>query len=131
MKTQTHNDVRGFGVVMLVASLLLAWRLRSYGTLVLALCIGTGALLGLASFVAPALVRPLARAWATLGHLLGRITTPILLVLVFVLVVIPLRGVLAVFRIDPLALRFDRNAKTHFITRKKPQFDRADFERLS
>lgn len=131
MRAQTNNDVRGFGVVMLVASLLLAWRLRAHGPMVLGLCIGSGALLALASFVAPAVVRPLARAWAKLGHLLGRITTPILLVLVFVLVVIPLRGVLAVFRIDPLALRFDRSVKTHFITRKKPQFDRADFERLS
>jgi len=52
-------------------------------------------------------------------------------VLVFALVVIPLRGFLMIFRIDPLALRFDRSAKTHFIARKKPQFDRADFERLS
>ena len=131
MRAQTNNDVRGFGIVMLVASLLLAWRLRLHGSMVFGLCIGVGVLLALASFVVPAAVRPLARAWASLGHLLGRVTTPILLALVFVLVVIPLRGVLAVFRIDPLALRFDRSAKTHFIARKKPQFDRADFERLS
>jgi len=131
MRAQTNNDVRGFGAVMLVASLLLAWRLRLHGPMVLGVCIGSGALLALASFVVPAAVRPLARAWAKLGQLLGRVTTPVLLVLVFVLVVIPLRCVLTIFRIDPLALRFDRSAKTHFIARKKPQFDRADFERLS
>jgi len=125
------NDVRGFGLVMLAASLVVAWRLRHEGVVAFGTCIAVGVVLAAASFFAPAVVRPLADGWAKLGRLLGRVTTPILLVLVFGLVVIPLRVVLAVLRIDPLAMRFDRSPKSHFVERSKRVFDKDDFERLS
>lgn len=131
MTPRKQDDVRGFGLVMLAAALLLAWRLRAHGPAVLGACIGAGVVLAVASFAAPSAVRPLARAWAKLGHLLGRVTTPILLVVVFLFVVIPIRVVLAIFRVDPLKLRFDRKRQTHFVDRPKPVFDKEDFERLS
>lgn len=131
MSKRNENDVRGFGAVMLVAAALLAWKLRAHGPVVIGVCVGAGLALALASLFAPALVRPVASAWAKLGHLLGRVTTPILLVLVFVFVVIPLRVLLFVLRVDPLKLRFDRGAKSHFVERAKKRFDKSDFERLS
>jgi hypothetical protein len=127
----SKNDVRGFGLVMFTAALLLAWKLRAHGSIAVGACVATGFALGAASFLTPSLVRPLAAAWRALGLLLGRVTTPLLLTLVFVLVVIPLRALLTVLRLDPLKLRFERTQKTHFVERPKKTFDKADFERLS
>ena len=136
MARRSTDNVRGFGLVMLGASLLCAWKLRLHGVTAIVAVVGAGLVLALASFFAPAFIRPLARAWTALGHLLGRITTPVLLVVVFVLVVIPVRALLTIFRIDPLKMRFDRNANrnelnSHWIMRSKRVFDKDDFERLS
>lgn len=131
MKTPSQDDVRGFGLVMLAATLLLAWKLRLHGSVVVGAWVGVGLGLATASFFAPSIVRPLAKVWGKLGQLLGRVTTPILLVLVFAFVVIPLRGVLTLLRIDPLRLRLDRHATSYFIERPKKIPDKTDFERLS
>jgi hypothetical protein len=76
----------------------------------------------------PALVAPLERGWSALGHLIGRVTTPALLVLVFVVIVVPLGLLLRVLGKDVLRLRRDATAGTYWIERERKAFD---FERLS
>jgi hypothetical protein len=127
------REVRNFGIVMCVALAAFALhglaRHRPLGwTLAPALA---GAALLVASLVAPTVVRPLERAWAALGHALGRVTTPLLLAVVFVAVVLPLRGLIWLLRRDPLALRRDPRASSYWIERRQRSFTREDFERLS
>jgi len=93
--------------------------------------IGIGASLAALSFVAPALVKPLADGWAFIGKTIGRITTPILLTIVFVVVVTPLGLFLRLFGSDPLRLKRDPKATTYWIERKQRTFAPEDFERLS
>jgi len=85
----------------------------------------------LLSFVAPAIVRPLADGWAFIGKTIGRITTPILLIIVFVFVVTPLGLLLRLFGSDPLRLKMDPKATTYWIERKQRKLAPEDFERLS
>jgi hypothetical protein len=93
--------------------------------------VGTAVVLVLLSFVAPAIVRPLADGWAFIGKTVGRITTPILLTIVFVTVVTPLGLLLRLFGSDPLRLKKDPKASTYWIERKQRTFAPEDFERLS
>jgi hypothetical protein len=83
------------------------------------------------SFAAPAIVRPLADGWLFIGKTVGRITTPILLTIVFVTVVTPLGLLLRLFGSDPLRLKRDPKAKSYWIERKHRAFAPEDFERLS
>jgi hypothetical protein len=61
---------------------------------------------------------------------LGRVTTPVLLGLVFVAVLLPTRLVLALTGGDPLTRRFDRTLPSYWAERAHPGFSREGFERL-
>jgi hypothetical protein len=89
------------------------------------------ALLVILALAKPTVLRAPADAWAALGHLLGRITTPILLVVIFVVVVVPLGVLMRLFGNDVLRLRLDPKAATYWVERKRRAFEPRDFERLS
>jgi hypothetical protein len=75
------------------------------------------ALIGLAA-AAPNLLRPIYRAWIAFGLLMSRITTPLLLGALFVLVVTPIALVRALRGHDPLARRFARGDRSYRIASK-------------
>jgi hypothetical protein len=85
-----------------------------------------GALLGLAT-AAPLLLRPVFRAWMAFGLVMSRITTPLVLGILFVLVVTPIARVRALRGNDPLARRFMPGAGSYRITSKPSTAD--DLER--
>jgi hypothetical protein len=93
--------------------------------------VSAGVVLALLSFVTPRVVVPLADGWGFIGKTIGRITTPILLTIVFVTVVTPLGLLLRLFGSDPLRLKRDPKASTYWIERKQRTFTPEDFERLS
>ncbi len=132
MKPARHLT-RDFTIFMLVAlSLLTVVALRRGVTLPLAIVPGAcGGVLALVAVVRPTVVRPIAQGWAWIGHVLGRVTTPIVLAVVFAVVVVPLGLLMRVFGQDLLRLRRDPSAPTYWIERKKRTFDPNDFERLS
>jgi hypothetical protein len=124
---------REFGIFMLIAlsvASVIAFRrgVALHWAIVPGAC---GVVLALVALVRPALVRPIAEAWAALGHVLGRVTTPILLVVVFVVVVLPLGLLLRLLGKDPMRLRRDASAKTYWIERERKSFEPRDFERMS
>lgn len=126
------RTVQGFAWVMLGALTLgavSALRRGAHVAVPVALVVA-GLALVLVSRAAPrSLVKPY-RAWMALGEALGRITTPILLSLVFVVVLVPTRLALKLFGKDPLTRRFDRAASTYWSERPRANASREDFERL-
>jgi hypothetical protein len=86
----------------------------------------SGALVGLAA-VAPNLLHPVYRAWMKFGLLMSRITTPLVLGVLFLLVVTPIARLRALRRRDPLARRFAPRARSYRIA-SKPRAAR-DLER--
>lgn len=122
-------SVRGFGAVMLVAGAFVAWRLARHGHAVPSRAVlVVGVALALFAFVAPSRAMPLARAWQRLGEAMGRVTTPVMLTAVFVLVVIPTRIAMALARVDPMQRRFDRAASTYWEDRPDEDPSPARFE---
>jgi hypothetical protein len=76
------------------------------------------ALVGLA-LAAPWTLRPVFKAWACLGALLGWFNTRLLMGLVFFLLLTPTALVLRILGHDPLAMRLDRAARTYRVPSRK------------
>jgi hypothetical protein len=121
-----HHEVkigseRSFGVVFAIVftivgtlPLLRGEELRLWSLLAAALFLGLGLL-------APGILRPLNILWFKFGLLLGRIIAPIVISLLFFIAVTPTALVMRLLRKDLLSLRFDRNAKSYWISRSKTQ----------
>jgi hypothetical protein len=112
-----RRGLRSFGVVtgLAVAALfglalpwLLEHRTPLWPWLVGAALAGTGA-------AAPRVLRPVHRAWMRFGMLVSRITTPLVLGILFVLVVTPIARVRALREIDRLNRRLARDAASYRI----------------
>lgn len=77
-------------------------------------------LLFLIAVVRPSLLSRANRLWALLGHALGRITSPVALLLAYVLAIVPTGLLLRAFGKDPLRLRIDPDAKSYWLPRTPP-----------
>jgi hypothetical protein len=66
------------------------------------------------------------RAWMRLALLLSRITTPLVLGIVYFLVLTPTAVVMRLMGKDPMARRFDKNAKSYRIRSEKPSKDQME-----
>lgn len=76
--------------------------------------------LGTWGLVAPLTLNPIYRIWMRFGILLSRITTPVILGIVYYLVITPFSIVMrAVGRQDQLARKFDQQAKSYRVVSKK------------
>jgi hypothetical protein len=85
---------------------------------VVALCAVASLGFGLLALARPTALRPLNRAWATLGHWLGRIVSPIVLGVIFFLLITPVALLTRLFGRDELRLR--RGAGTSYWIARDP-----------
>lgn len=63
--------------------------------------------------VAPDSLRPLYRAWMRFGLLLSRVTTPLVLGIVFFLIFAPMAFAMRLIGRDPLARKLDKEAESY------------------
>jgi len=78
------------------------------------------AVLGIWGLVAPDSLRPVYRGWMKFGLLLSRVTTPIIMGLVFYLVVTPFGLVRRIFGKDPMARKFEDLVSYRVPSKKAP-----------
>jgi hypothetical protein len=128
-----RDGVRPFAWTMLAAAAVASFVAHRRGAPTAAMggALGVGLLLVVLAYTLPSAVRPLERAWTAIGRALGAITTPVLLVVVFALVLVPTGVVLALLGKDPLERRRDPSRASYWIERRRPRFGRDGFERLS
>ena len=112
---------RSFGMVFAIVftiigalPLLRGGELRLWSLLLAAVFLGLG-------LIAPGILRPLNIIWFKFGILLGRIIAPIVISLLFFIAVTPTALILRMLRKDVLSLKFDRNAKSYWISRSKTE----------
>ncbi len=116
---QVSSD-RSFGIVFAVVfTIITLWPVLSGGmphwwALVVAVVCGTLAL------VRPALLAPFNRLWTRFGLLLNKITSPLIMGLLFYGVITPFGLVMRLAGKDPLRLRFDPSAESYWIERVPP-----------
>ena len=80
------------------------------------------AVIGLWALIAPMTLRSLYRAWMRFGLLLSKITTPIIMGLVFYLVITPFALVFKIFGKDAMRRKF-ADHDTYRVTKKKIRKD--------
>ena len=78
--------------------------------------------LGLWALAAPSTLRVIYRGWMRLGLLLNRVTTPIVIGVLFVVVIVPIALAMRVVKSDPMRRTLDRTAATYRVpSRKSPR----------
>jgi Saxitoxin biosynthesis operon protein SxtJ len=81
-----------------------------------------GAVLTAWALAAPRTLQGVYRVWMKLGMVLNRITSPLLMGLVFYLVITPVGYCMRVFRRDPMTRSFDKTVSSYRIaSRKSPR----------
>ena len=70
-------------------------------------------ILGISGLVAPRILQPVYRVWMRIGLAISKVTTPILMAVVFFLVVMPTGLIKRVFGRDSLDRQFDENANSY------------------
>jgi hypothetical protein len=76
-----------------------------------------GGLFALTALARPTLLAPINRLWMRLGALLNRVTSPVMLATMFVLVITPMGMAMRWLGKDPLRLRLDRSLPSYWIER--------------
>ncbi len=77
------------------------------------------AVLGIWALIAPTSLRPVYQGWMRFGMLLSKITSPIILTLLFIVAILPGSLLLRLFRKDPMHRSFDDSA-SYRVNTKQP-----------
>ncbi len=86
-----------------------------------------GGVLAVWALAAPTTLRPVYRGWMRFGLLLSKITTPIILGIVFFLIIFPIGFGMRLFGRDPMARRIDDDAESYRI--QSPKIPKEHVER--
>ena len=116
--TPASSSDRSFGIVFAVVFAVISYWPLLGGTSVhiWALIVSTSFLL--IAVIRPSLLAPLNRLWTKFGFLLNKITSPVILGVVFFLVITPFALVTRLFSRDVLLLAKNPGAKSYWIARE-------------
>jgi hypothetical protein len=103
------------GIVVALFGLLLPWLLE-LGFPIWPWVLG--AVLSVWGLAAPATLRPVYRGWMRFGLLASRITTPIILGIVFYVVIMPMGLVMRLFGHDPMRRKLDTDEASYRVPSK-------------
>lgn len=96
------------------------WKYQEWGQPRISLVVSSAIAMGLAAWLIPRALRPLNRAWTRLGALLGRVVTPVVLFLLFVLAFVPMGILLRIRGFRPLRLELEPEEDTYWLEREPP-----------
>jgi saxitoxin biosynthesis operon SxtJ-like protein len=111
------------GSAFLLLGALLAWRGKPAGAVSLA---AVGALLALGGLARPVWLRPVYQAWMQVGQLLSKVTTPIILGVIYFLVITPFGLIRRLSGRDSLAR--SKRATSYWVGREGSPSDRSGME---
>lgn len=121
------REIRKFGLIAIcffgTIALLAVWRERT-GIMVV---FGILAVAGVVFALAPGPMAPVYRGWLRISHVIGRVTTGIILALTYYLAVTPVALVKRVFSGAPIPLKPDPRAETYWVDRPEPAQPRERF----
>jgi len=79
-----------------------------------------GGVLVVWALAAPSTLRVVYRGWMRLGSMLNRVTTPIVIGVLFAVVIVPTALILRIAKSDPLQRTLDRSVRTYRVSSRKP-----------
>ena len=78
------------------------------------------------ALIYPAWLRPIYRGWMRFGLLASRVTTPLILGIVFYLTITPISFLLRLGAKDPMRRKFDADSKTYRVSSHKLETNRLE-----
>ena len=128
--TSSRREQRNFGIVMAIAIsiiTLIRWAIRGDLATWPFYLAGAFLILGL---VVPIALKPIFIVWMKFALVLNWIVTRVLLSIVFYLMIVPMRGLVAIFGDDPLKRRFESDADTYWEEPDEQPEDPARYENM-
>lgn len=90
---------------------------------------GTGLLLIIAALLAPEYLKLVNKIWMILGLLLGWVTSRVILIFLFYLIITPIKFILKISGKDILDEKIEKEKLSYWIKREKTRKDKIDYER--
>jgi hypothetical protein len=118
-KVKRSSD-RSFGFVFAVVFLLLGLAPLRHGLPMRWWALVLGLAFGLLALIAPRLLKPLNMIWAKVGDLMHKITSPLIMGILFFVVLMPFGVIMRAMGKDPLGLKRRPEAGSYWITRTPP-----------
>ena len=113
MKNKFSQEIQ-FGIVFIVFFLIIIiYQYFIYNKFFLTSIILLSTLLAITIFV-PKLLKIPSKLWIKLGELIGKITTPLIIILLFVFVIIPTSMIMKIVRKDILDENFNRKIESYW-----------------
>jgi Saxitoxin biosynthesis operon protein SxtJ len=112
-----------FAVVCTLAGGLMLWKGNDRAIVAFSLA----AIFLLAAVVYPRVLHPLNIAWMTLGHLLNKVVSPIVMGVIFFGLVTPVAAIMRLRGRDVLRRRFEPTGRSYWIERNPPGPDGSTF----
>ena len=119
-KEVKRGSERSFGLVFAVVFVLVGLSPLRHGGLLRYWALALALAFGLTAFLAPRLLAPLNKLWARLGDLLHRITTPLIMGILFFGVLTPFGAIMRAAGKDPLRLKPKPESDSYWIKREPP-----------
>jgi hypothetical protein len=117
--TVKMGSERSFGFVFAAFFLIVGlWPLLNDAS-VRSWALGIGGAFFVVALIYPAILKPLNTAWFRFGLWLARFTTPIVMVLVFTIAVVPTGLTMRLFGKDPMRRKLDNATDTYWIEREE------------
>jgi hypothetical protein len=127
----THEDLRregevkrssdrSFGIVFAVVFLLLALAPLRHGLPVRWWALALSLAFALVALIAPRLLKPLNKLWAKVGDLMHKVTSPLIMGLLFFVALTPCAAVMRAMGKDPLQLKRKPGGDSYWIQRTPP-----------
>ena len=125
LEVESHASIKqssekNFGLVFSIVFLIIALYPLINSQKVYVWALITSATFLLLAFVAPKTLTTLNKLWFKFGYLLGSITTPIVMALVYFITVLPVGLIMRLLGKDLLKQKLDKNAKSYWIERNEP-----------
>ena len=114
------KQIRKFGLIALIffgaLCALGVWKEKFLPTYLF----GFLSVLGLGFIVAPIPLKPVYNAWLRFAHLISRVITNLILILIYYLVITPSGLIKRFFGGKPLPVKPDKNISSYWVTRPEP-----------
>lgn len=126
---ETTADLRKFGITIGSVLIIIAAALYFYEKSSFMYFGGVGFLLIVTGLAAPGILKPLNKIWMTFALLLGWLTSRIILILLYYLVITPIGIIAKLFGKKFLDLNISKDSSTYWIKREKTKFTKDEYEK--
>ena len=121
MKIKSVKD-RNFGIVIAVFFIILGARFLSDDNILGFWAFIVAMFFLFTGIFSPTLLHPMNRIWTEIGLKMGHIMTPVAMLIIYIVAVLPTAFIMRILGKDPLQRMVDRNANSYWLARTDTGF---------